>query len=298
MRWLPRTLAVVLGVAVAWTPEPLAGQGPPQATLVAVIDTSAWSPPSPDPTGIAYSPARRKLIVTDSEVEETALFAGANVFEARRSGSLLRTYDLTRSTREPAGVAVPPRSRLTLFVSDDNADRVFVVRAGEDRRWGTQDDRIRSISTPAFGSGDPEGLAFGRRSLFIADGSQAEIFLIRRRGPRFDGPPPNGDDVVRRFDTAALGLSEPEGVDHDPLTGHLFIVSRRERVIAEVTLRGRPVALFDISSSGIEEPSGVSVVRPDPATLLVYVVDRGADNNEDPAENDGRIFAFSISPAG
>ncbi|HXF71530.1 MAG TPA: SdiA-regulated domain-containing protein [Actinomycetota bacterium] len=298
MRWVRRSLAVALGAAAVWWPQPVAGQGSPQATVVAVIDTSAWSPPSPDPTGVAYSPARRKLIVADAEVEETSLFAGANAFEARRSGSLLRAYDLTGSTREPAGVAVPPRSRLTLFVSDDNADRVFIVRAGEDRRWGTRDDRVRSISTRAFGSQDPEGLAFGRRSLFVADGSGAEIFRIRRRGPRFDGPPPDGDDAVSRFDTASLGLSDPEGVDYDPVSGHLFIVSRRERVIVEVTLRGRPVAVFDVSSSGIEEPSGVAVVRPDPGTLLVYVADRGADNNEDPAENDGRIFAFSISPAG
>lgn len=290
-------LAIAIGTAAVWAPEPVSGQGPLQATLVAVIDTSAWSPPSPDPTGVAYSPARRKLIVTDSEVEETSLFDGANAFEARRAGSLLRTYDLTRSTREPAGVAVPPRSRLRLFVSDDNADRVFIVRAGGDRRWGTGDDRIRSFSTRTFGSRDPEGLAFGRRSLFIADGSGAEIFRVRRRGPSFDGPPPEGDDVVRRFDTAALGLFDPEGVDHDPVSGHLFIVSRRERVIAEVTLRGRLVARFDISSSGIEAPSGIAVVRPDPATLLLYVVDRGADNDEQPGENDGRVFVFSVSPS-
>ena len=297
MRLSRRTLAVALGAAAAWLPGPVSGQGPPQATLVAVIDTWAWSPPSPDPTGIAYSPARRKLIVTDAEVEETSVFAGVNVFEARRSGSLVRSFDLTGSTREPAGVAVPPRSRLRLYVSDDNADRVFIVRAGGDRRWGTRDDRIGSISTRVFGSEDPEGLAFGRRSLFVADGREAEIFRIRRRGPRFDGPPPDGDDVVSRFDTASLGLSDPEGVDHDPVSGHLFIVSRRERVIAEVTLRGRPVAIFDVSSSGIEEPSGVAVVRPDPATLLIYVLDRGTDNNEDPAESDGRILVFSISPS-
>jgi DNA-binding beta-propeller fold protein YncE len=261
---------------------------------VQVIDTWAWSPPSPDPTGLAYSRGRGKLIVTDGEVEETPLFRGANAFEARRSGALLRTFDLTGFTREPTGVATPPRSRRTLYVSDDNADRIFIVRAGGDRRWGTEDDRVRSISTRAFGSEDPEGLAFGRRSLFVADGRGTEIFRIRRRGHGFDGPPPGGDDVVTSFDTMSLGLTDPEGVDHDPVSGHLFIVSRRERLIVEVTLRGRPVATYDISSSGIEEPSDLAVVRPDPATLLVYVSDRGADNDEDPSENDGRIFVFSI----
>ncbi len=297
MRAGRRALAAALFAAV--TPATASGQVVgPAATLVRVIDTWAWSPPSPDPTGLAYSRGRGKLIVTDGEVEETALFRGANAFEARRSGALLRTFDLTRFTREPAGVATPPRSRRTLFVSDDNADRVFIVRAGADRRWGTEDDRVRSISTRAFGSEDPEGLAFGRRSLFVADGDGAEIFRIRRRGRAFDGAPPEGDDVVTSFDTLPLGLTDPEGVDYDPVSGHLFVVSRRERLIVEATRRGRPVATYDISSSGIEEPSGLAVVRPDPTTLLVYVSDRGVDNDEDPAENDGRVFVFSIpSPA-
>jgi len=297
VRKLRAALLACVAALVAWQPAEGRGQeAGPVAVLVRVIDTSAWSPPSPDPTDVAYARAIRKLVVVDGEVEETSLFQGANAFRARpNTGALQGAFDLTGITREPAGVAVPGRSRRTLYVSDDNADRIFIIRAGPDRRWGTEDDRVRSISTRAFGSADPEGLGFGLRSLFVADGSATEIFRIRRRGA-FDGPPPDGDDVVTSFDTAGLGLSEPEGVDLDPASGHLFIVSRREKVIVEVTLRGRPVARYDVSASGIEEPSGLAVARAEDGGLLLYVSDRGVDNNEDPAENDGRIFVFSVAP--
>ncbi len=292
MRRMRRILVAVLVGGVLLVP--VSAQGGSSITLVEVIDTSAWDPPSPDPSGIAYSSAMRRLIVTDGEVEETVHFQGANAFRARRSGALVGAFDLTGVSREPAGVAVRPRSRRLLYVADDNANRIFVVRSGPDRRWGTGDDRVRWISTRAFGSEDPEGLAYGEGSLFVADGRNAEVIRIVCRR-RCDGPPPEGDDVVRRFDTSALGLTDPEGVDLDPSSGHLFIVSRRERQIAETTLRGDLVALHDISSSSIRHPSGIAVVPRREGRPLLYVLDRGVDNNQDPGENDGRIFVFSVT---
>ncbi|HXF35618.1 MAG TPA: hypothetical protein VNO17_00375 [Actinomycetota bacterium] len=284
----------VCALAAALALVPGAAEGGSRIRLVDVIETSAWDPPSPDPSGIAYSPSTGRLFVTDGEVEETIHFRGANVFRATRRGALLGAFDLTEVSREPAGVAVRPRSRRALYVADDNANRIFFVRSGPDRRWGTDDDRVRSISTRAFGSDDAEGLAYGERSLFVADGGNAEIIRIVCRD-RCDGPPPGGDDDVRRFDTAPLGLTDPEGVDLDRSSGHLFIVSRRERLIAETTLGGRLVARYDVSSSPIRHPSGIAVVRRRDGGRTLYVLDRGVDNDQDPAENDGRIFVFSIA---
>ncbi|HWO71735.1 MAG TPA: SdiA-regulated domain-containing protein [Actinomycetota bacterium] len=284
---------VALAGLLPGPPGPARAQTGPTATLVAVIDTSAWG--SPDPAGLALRPATDRLLASDSEVDETGRFRGANLFEARRSGSVRRSYDLTRFTDEPTGVAVNPRNPSVLYVSDDVEDRIFVVRAGPDGRWGTADDRATSFPTRPFGCRDPEGLAFGRRSLFIADGEGTEVFRVRRRGA-FDGAPPRGDDLVTRFDTSGLGLRDPEGVEFDPTSGHLFVVSRRDAVIVEVTLVGDAVRAYDLSGSAIDHPSGIAVAPGEGGALLAYVSDRGLDNAVDPGEDDGRIYVFSLAP--
>jgi hypothetical protein len=43
------------------------------STLLNTIDTSRWSPPSPDPSGLAYDPATNRLLVSDGEVRAAAL---------------------------------------------------------------------------------------------------------------------------------------------------------------------------------------------------------------------------------
>ena len=68
------------------------GFGGPNAdpTLVQTIDTSTYSPSSPDPSGIVYMPAQDRLLISDSEVNETGLYQGFNLFTATRTGSGIR----------------------------------------------------------------------------------------------------------------------------------------------------------------------------------------------------------------
>src|SRR5574341_910501 len=55
-------------------------------TLVRTVLTSQWSPPSPDPCGVAYIPSSNHLIVSDSEVEEMSIWAGVNYWEVTLAG--------------------------------------------------------------------------------------------------------------------------------------------------------------------------------------------------------------------
>jgi hypothetical protein len=52
-----------------------------QASMVQTIDTSQFSPPSPDPAGITYLDSSNTLLVSDSEVNEMPIFTGDNLFE-------------------------------------------------------------------------------------------------------------------------------------------------------------------------------------------------------------------------
>jgi DNA-binding beta-propeller fold protein YncE len=292
-RRLGSVAALLLIVALA-----PAGRAVSTAVTVRVTRTSAWTPPSPDTGGITYMPAERRLIVTDSEVDETNVWAGKNVWFTTLKGRPIRSFSTARYTKEPTDVAVGKKG-LTLYFSDDDLHRIFIVHRGPDRRWGTWDDPVSSFSTLSFGSRDAEGIAFGGRSLFVTDGKVTHLIFRLRPGPngRFDGAPPAGDDVVTQFDTGPLGLSVPEGVAFDHASHHLYITGRRSRVILITTVNGALLNRIDISFSGIVYPSGIALAPASDGSSKthVYVVARGVDNNADPGENDGKLFEFALA---
>jgi DNA-binding beta-propeller fold protein YncE len=85
------------------------------STLVRTTDMAAYSPPSPDPSGLTYVPGANKLVMTDGEVEEVVNgithFHGANVWELNLGGSVRRTANISKiqptvtpMTNEPTGI--------------------------------------------------------------------------------------------------------------------------------------------------------------------------------------------------
>jgi hypothetical protein len=248
--------------------------------------------------GLAYLPTARRLIVTDSEVDETSLWARTNVWFTTLKGRPTRAFSTARYTKEPTDVAVGKGGRI-LYFSDDDLHRIFIVRRGPDHRWGTRDDPVSSFSTLPFSSHDPEGLAFGAGSLFVTDGKATHLVFRLSPGPdgRFDGAPPEGDDVVTQFDTGPFGLSVPEDVMFDHASHHLYITGRGSRVILITTLDGALLGSVAIAFSGIAGPAGIALAPASDGTASthVYVSARGVDNTVDPNENDGRMFEFALS---
>src|SRR4029453_4344123 len=89
-RWSLLVSGALCLVFLAQAPS-AAASGP---TLVHVIDTPQGAPPSPDPSGITYWPAKNTLVVSDAEVDEMPIFANANIFESSLTGTLQRTYNI------------------------------------------------------------------------------------------------------------------------------------------------------------------------------------------------------------
>jgi hypothetical protein len=293
-------VATVFLVGAGLLPPMAAGQEPLTASRVRLIRTSRWVRPSPDPVGLAYHRVKGRLIVVDSEVEETRLWERANIWFAKTGGTVTRWWSLARFSIEPTDVAF--KDRATLFIADDNRERIFRLRRGPDGTWGTRDDAVRGFSTRAFGSLDPEGLEFARGSLFVTDGNAARVFRILPGPDRvFNGVRPAGDDVVRSFGTLGLGLRDPEDLAYDRATGLLYLISRIDDVVVRTNLRGQPVDTIDLSSFGLVNPAGVTFGRgsSNPSAWHLYLADRGIDNDVDnggrPDENDGRIFEFALS---
>jgi uncharacterized protein YjiK len=271
------------------------------ATLVHTTQTSQFSPPSPDPSGLAYNSASNTLIISDAEVDEMPqYFTGKNVFRATTSGSLVGKLTTTSFSKEPAGAAYNPLNQ-HLFFSDDAKKKVFEVNPGADGQYNTSDDIVTSFSTSAFGDMDPEGLAFDswQGHLFMVDGTNEEVYrLTRGANGRFDGVSPAGDDQATHFDVTHLGLKDPEGMEFNPDNGHLYILSGKKKLIAETTTNGTLIRLISISSITSKASAGLAYAPAsgNPTKRNLYVVDRAVDNGTNPNENDGKMYEFSFPP--
>jgi sugar lactone lactonase YvrE len=281
---------------------PLAAAATASATftssLVRTIDTAAFAPPSPDPSGLAYLPGTDRLLMVDGEVEETVKgithFQGANVWEMTRRGSVTRTANISKiaptttpMTNEPTGVAFDPGSR-TYFISDDGRKVIFRLDPGADALVGTADDRWTSFSTSVVGDNDPEGVAYdtARDRVFVADGVNAEVYQYTPAG-----------SPVGHFDVLQYGVADPESVEYNPDTGTLFVLSNRQSgpIIAEVSTTGALLRTIDVRAAGARKPAGLAYAPASDGSgaRSFYVADRAVDNNSDPFEVDGKIFELT-----
>ncbi|MBD2201960.1 DUF11 domain-containing protein [Calothrix sp. FACHB-1219] len=267
-------------------------------TLRRTIDTSRFSPASPDPSGIAYNPYTNRLVIVDGEVEEMFIFQGSNVFELGINSTQTawdRRWSTTSFTNEPTGVDIyfnanNPNDPLNgwMLISDDDKREIFIINP-VNGIYGDADDRRNILSTRGFGSGDPEGIAWGPNgTIFVLDGVNAEVYQIDRLS----------GEVIEQFDTARLGILDPEGIDYNPLTNSIYIIGNPINTIAEISTTGTLIRNLTISAPGLLKPAGLTIAPTsnDPNSLSIYVADRGIDNDSNPNENDGKIFEFILPP--
>ena len=177
------------------------------AALVRVTFTSSWPTHSPDPMGLTYNPKTRKLLISDSEVDEIpALWKGKNFFVAKRGGRLLATGTFKKFTLEPEDLAWDGKDK-ALFVTDDDLDRVFRVGRGKDKRFGTRDDIVQSFGTHKYGFTTAEDVAIRGKHLFIISSRQEYILETTMKG-----------GLVQKIDISGLGIRSASGIAFAPGT--------------------------------------------------------------------------------
>ncbi|HEX6268593.1 MAG TPA: hypothetical protein VFZ43_00020 [Anaerolineales bacterium] len=273
------------------------------SSIVKTSDLSAISPPSPDPSGIAYVSGNNRLMVTDGEVEEIVNqithFKGANVWELTLSGSVVRTANISKKaptvvpmTNEPTGVTWNPANGHYYF-TDDGLREVFDLNPGSDGLVGTSDDSWTNFDTASVGNGDPEGIAFDtrRNRLFVADGVNREVYEYTLAG-----------SLVNHFDVAVYGVEDPESVEFNPDSGTLFVMSsnRSNRIIVETTVAGALLQTIDISATNARAAAGLAYAPASNGSgaKRFYIVDRGIDNNSDPNIIDGKMYEMTTPSSG
>jgi hypothetical protein len=305
MRRFVCAVLVAVSAALLWSAPPAPAAEVVHPTLVRTIATSGFTPPSPDPSGIVYMPGQDRLLISDSEVDETGLYQGFNLFTATRTGSgfgsgtLLPRGNLVATSKEPAGLAFKA-SDSTLYVSDDDKDRVSVVRPGSDGVHGTADDIVSRFSTSAFGSTDPEDVAYDPATghLFVCDGASIEMYDVDPVNGTFG----DGNDVVTHFDLARYGLRDCEGLGLDASRNALLPVDWRTDAIYELSkdgdlLRTLSLSAIPTSNSVVADVTIAPTSDPndDPSAMNYWIVDRHVDNNaRTPPPNDGLLYEMSL----
>jgi uncharacterized protein YjiK len=273
------------------------------AALINTIDTSQWLSPSPDPAGLAWLSGSNQLLVSDSEINEMALYTGHNLFESSSSGVPGLAYTTLAYSNEPTGLDYVDYNG-HLFVSDDSGTprEIYEVDPGTDGQLHTADDIVIDIDAAGYGVGDPEGVAYGGGLLFILDGAGDEVYVVDPgTNGLFDGPQPAGDDSVTHFDTESMGAHDPEGIDYHDAAGTLFIASDQDEVVLEVTADGLMIInSIDISFLDGEKIAAVLLApsSTDPTKPSLYIAARGVDNGHDPDENDGKIYEITYEGSG
>jgi hypothetical protein len=258
--------------------------------VVNVIDTSAWAPSAPDPTGLAFVGKRnatKRLLVIDSEADETPLLGG-NMWRVTRAGSVLKSWDISAWNPEPAGIAVN-KANGHYFIAKDGTQEIFEIDRGTDGKFETADDIRRSFNTAAYAM-DPEALSFGGGKLWIGDGAGGMVVALSPGGDATFG---TSDDSTASFSTSAVGVNDPEGIRYVKKTGTLFMIGNQPNAdIVEVTSTGTWVRTIDLVNVPLVAPGGLEYgpSSTDPTGRSFYVADRGVDNSEDPNENDGKIY--------
>lgn len=269
--------------------------------LVQEIDLSTNTPPLPDPAGITYLPATKQLLLSDSEVDEMSIYAGANFLGLSLTNTMGFIGSSLPWSEEPTGVSYNPNTG-EYYVSDDDDKEIDTVNPGPDGQLGTVDDMlVKEIDATTFNSFDAEDVTYDavNNVLYVVDGINSEVYQINAGvNGRFDGlPVSGGDDVVTNFDVLGLGIQDPEGIYYDSVSDHLFIVAKSDEEIYELTTGGFLVRILNCSVIDTEKMASI-VMAPgskNPAVMNFYITDRGIDNDLNPAENDGKLYEFTLT---
>ena len=296
---------------------PLAGNLPSGTSflpslLINTTDTSIWTHPSTDPAGIAYWPPTGKLLISDTEIEESPqpFWHGFNVFQSTLSGSLssncttFTNFPLTLTynnfTDEPSGIAVKP-DNTHIFFSDDTLKKIFDVSVGPDNTYCTSDDTVTSLAIGGapFNVSDPEDIAYGQNKLYIAGGQGQKVYEFDLGANGVLGGGDDSTGALPQFDTVPLGFSDVEGIAYNATDNTLYIVSTTalDTYLGETTTSGSLLRAYDLSYLGHVRRSGLTLApaSADPSSNNIYIVSRGEDNAIDPNNNDGKIWEIDLT---
>jgi DNA-binding beta-propeller fold protein YncE len=191
------------------------------------------------------------------------------------TGKLVRTIhtsELATPAPDPAGITyVEPTD--TLMISDSEVDEMPIYR-GVNLYSLTRAGRLVGTGTTQEFSREPTGVGFdpAHSTLYTSDDVRDRIFLTY---PGPDGQHGTADDSMTSISTITYGSHDPEGVEFEPGSGHLFICDGSGKEVYDIDpVNGvfsdgnDAVTHFDVGKYGIRNCEGIGS-DPQRRTLLV-----------------------------
>lgn len=234
--------------------------------------------PSTDRTD---SPATQHLYIADAGGGRLAgrvieLDLNARVGLAKTvTGTLVRTIHTSRlgtPAPDPAGITYAEETD-TLVFSDSEVDEMSIYRGANLFSMTRTGSLVDTGTTSAF-SREPTGVGYDARNglLYSSDDVKDKVFIT---SPGADGRHGTADDSVTFVSTAAHGSRDPEGVEFEPGSGHLFVCDGSGKEVYDIDpVNGvfgdaDDVAKhFDVGKYGIRNCEGIGT-DPQRKTLLV-----------------------------
>jgi hypothetical protein len=257
-------------------------------------------------------------LISDIDIEEApqTFWDGFNVFQSTLTGSLsgncttftsspLNPTSRNNFSDEPTGITIN-NSNNRIYVSDDNANRIFEIVPGLDGTYCTSDDTVTyvPIGIAPFNITDAEDLAYGQGKLYITSGGDGSK-SIYEYNLGANGVLGGGDDsssTLPSFGTSALGFTDVEGIAYNSAANTLYILSTHgtDTYLGETTTSGTLLRAYDLSYLGYlgsVRRSGLTIAPAsgDPSTNNIYIVSRGEDNANTSNFNDGKIWEIDIT---
>jgi hypothetical protein len=179
-----------------------------------------------EPSDVALDTGDRALYIADDDLDRVFRDkAGKDGLLGTRddvAATILRTHRF--GSFDPEGLAWVPRARM--LVLTDGADaaqtaRVYTIRQGKDRRFGTSDDVVRRFGIHRYGFTDADGVAVMRFSHHLLIVSDRQSFILETT---------MGGKLVRKIDISATGIKAASGIMFAPGTdgspNRLYITDR------------------------------------------------------------------------
>ncbi|HVI87196.1 MAG TPA: hypothetical protein VM659_02785, partial [Dongiaceae bacterium] len=285
------TAALAAPMATVLTTDPPADPWISNPIVVNAFDTTAFG--SEDPGGLVFVPGVGSgigtLFLSDSEVDETPLFAKNNLFEFSLSGTFNQAISIENFTIEPTGMAYDPNNG-HVYISDDDADKVFEIDPNNPSVL------ISSFSTRPY-STDAEDVAYDPVSnhLYIIEGA------IGSSHPNTIFETTLSGAVVNSF-VLPSPISNPDAVVYDSAHQVFYVAGGSSPDIWVVSPTGQLLDTIKVLE-GLTNPLSGSDPRPkgmtlapssdpndDPSNMSLYVADFGKQHIMD-----GRVFEIQLS---
>jgi hypothetical protein len=243
-----------------------------------------------DPKGLTFSSTANTFLILDGTTDITLITNSENYAGSRH---------LPEVVDDPLNMAF-----------DNQTGSLFALQRGKSELAQIKVD-VKGFSDPssapthlaihAFGIKDPQGIAFDSSAgrLFILDAGTSQIVSVTPHPAlSFDADEAIRGNKVERIWLKKLGGEALQWLAYNPSNDHLYVVEPTEKKLYELTQKGDLVSAFDLTSLGINNPSGMTFApsgdtTDDPNTMSLYILNAGLTTQK--AESGLFHFASFVS---